>query len=262
MAISSLSVFEVRTTGSDTNGGGFVTGSSGTDWSQQNAAQYSVTDAVTAVSTTVTSATASFGTDVVGNLCYIAGGTGSLTGAWYQVATRVNSTTITVDRNLVVGTGATLKIGGALLTIQTAINAAFITSGSRAADCVIYVKAGTYASTVALTTAGSISPSGYSNRILGYNSTRDDNPTPQSGNQPVFAVGSGAGVNGLNLSTSGFIFANLTFDGTVSSGAQGVKGINITAQYNSVRNCKILNFSAEGYITNSQYQQITSCEVT
>ena len=64
MALSANTVLEVRNGGSDTNGGGFVTGAAGTDWSQQDAAQYSVTDGVTAGTTTITSATANFGTDV------------------------------------------------------------------------------------------------------------------------------------------------------------------------------------------------------
>src|ERR1043166_7369624 len=117
MALSANTVFEVRNGGSDTNGGGWVTGSSasgGTDWSQQTAAQYSVTDGVTAGSTVITSATAAFGTDVVGNIIYVQGGTGAVSSGWYQIISRTSSTTITVDRltGLTSGTGVTLKIGG------------------------------------------------------------------------------------------------------------------------------------------------------
>jgi len=62
-AISVNSVFEVRTAGNDTNGGGFVTGAAGTDYSQQDAnntvgADISTTDAVAAGTTTITSITA------------------------------------------------------------------------------------------------------------------------------------------------------------------------------------------------------------
>lgn len=119
MAISTNSVFEVRTAGSDTNGGGFVTGASGTDYSQQNSANSttpnkSTTDAVTAATTTVTSATAGFTAAIVGNIIYLAGGTGTLTGAWYQVTAFTNSTTITIDRAPGVSTGVTMNIGGAL----------------------------------------------------------------------------------------------------------------------------------------------------
>src|SRR3954469_9556272 len=113
MALSSSTVYQVRPGGADTNGGGFVTGASGTDWSKQDAAQYSVTDGVAAGSTTLTSVTAAFGTDVVGNLIYVSGGTGSITAGWYQIISRTNATTIVVDRStgLTAGTGVTLKIG-------------------------------------------------------------------------------------------------------------------------------------------------------
>lgn len=116
MALNAAIVLEVRNGGSDTNGGGFKTGATGTDWTLQDAAQYSVTDGVTAGTTTITSATAAFGTDVVGNLIFVSGGTGSVTAAWYEIVTRTNSTTIVVDRStgLTAGTGVTLKIGGAL----------------------------------------------------------------------------------------------------------------------------------------------------
>ena len=44
MALSASTVWEVRpATGSDNNGGGFVTGASGTDYSQQGTAQYALT---------------------------------------------------------------------------------------------------------------------------------------------------------------------------------------------------------------------------
>jgi hypothetical protein len=116
MALSAAVVLEVRNGGSDTNGGGFKTGATGTDWSLQNAAQYSVTDGVTAGTTTITSATAAFGTDVVGNLIYVQGGTGSVVAGWYEITARGSATSITVDRStgLTAGTGVTLKIGGAL----------------------------------------------------------------------------------------------------------------------------------------------------
>ena len=90
MALSASTILEVRSTGSDTNSFGFVTGASGTDWSQQDAAQYSVTDGVTAGTTTITSASANFGTDVVGNLIYVQGGTAPVTAGWDQITVRTN----------------------------------------------------------------------------------------------------------------------------------------------------------------------------
>ena len=51
MALAAATVLEVRPGGSDTNAGGWVTGSSGVDRSQHDSPQYAVTDAVTAGTT-------------------------------------------------------------------------------------------------------------------------------------------------------------------------------------------------------------------
>lgn len=112
MAISNLAVWEMRAGSSDQNGGGFVPGATGTDWSQQASPQYSVVDAVTNTTTTVTSATANFGTDVVGNLCCLVEGG---TPRWFEIISRTNATTIVLDRATNgTASGQTLKIGGAI----------------------------------------------------------------------------------------------------------------------------------------------------
>lgn len=168
MAISAATVWEVRSTGSNTNGGGFKAGASGTDWTQQDAAQYSVTDGVTAGTTTITSATANFGTDVVGNIMYVQGGTGSVTAGWYEITARSNSTTVTVDRStgLTAGTGVTLKIGGGLATLQQAIT-------NHIGSNKIYIKASatyTFTATITPTSGTSDAPT----QLIGYTTTRGD----------------------------------------------------------------------------------------
>ena len=213
-ALAATIVWEVRTAGATTNGGGFKTGATGTDWSQQDAAQYSVTDAVTAGTTTITSATANFGTDVVGNVLYIQGGTGSITADWYEITSRTNSTTIVVDRStgLSVGTGATLNIGGAIST-HTAV-ATEVVAGND-----VHVKSGTYAETLTLSVSGG---NGTPIRWFGYNATRGDNPT---GTDRPFIDGSGL-TNCLVIGTvGGNVFRNLRFANatannvTISSGS-------------------------------------------
>lgn len=121
MAISANSVFEVRTAGNDTNGGGFVTGASGTDFSQQNlknsgANNKSTTDAVAVGTTTITSATAAFTAAIVGNIVFFSGGSGAIAAQWRQVATFVSATSITIDTAIAASTGMTMNIGGALAT--------------------------------------------------------------------------------------------------------------------------------------------------
>lgn len=172
-ALLGTTVLEVRTTGSDTNSGGFVTGSSGTDWSQQNAAQYSVTDAVANGTSTVTSAAGAFGTDVVGNLVYIQGGTGAIAAGWYQIITRNSASSLTLDRSVTTTTGGTLKIGGAL----DHPSRAQLLNGSLGME--IWVKAGTYnlSSAGAGVYGGRIQTAGSAinaTKWEGYNTTRGD----------------------------------------------------------------------------------------
>jgi hypothetical protein len=227
VALSASTIWEVRTTGDDTNGGGFVSGASGTDWSQQAAAQYSVTDAVTNGTTTITSATANFGTDVVGHILYIQGGTAPITAGWYQIISRTNSTTIVVDRatGLTAGTGATLKIGGALLTIGRALT-------NHIDQNVIWVKAGTYSISTGLTFGAAASlPNVRPTCLLGYNATRGDNPT--GANRPVI---SGTAAIVMLAITEGYrVFANFELDGTDTA----TKGLSFQRRGNQIANVKV-----------------------
>lgn len=122
MAISALTVWEVRpATGSDTAcSGGFVTGASGTDYSQQAAAQYSLTGLTTAAANAII-LSASASADMVGNLIKITGGTNFTTG-FYQILSVSLGVSITVDRNVTSAAGAagTGVIGGALATVSLA----------------------------------------------------------------------------------------------------------------------------------------------
>lgn len=226
MARSGNSIIELRADGNDTNGGGFVAGASGTDWSQQAAAQYSVTDGVTNGTTTITSATANFGVDVVGNWIYVAGGTGSVVADWYEITSRTNSTTIVVDRStgLTAGTAVTLKIGGALLSPGLAS----LLFNSSSAGCDVYHKAGTYTlsstsanvvgGTVSLTAAGSTTNARF---WVGYNTTRTRNNTDAS--RPLIQVPA-AGVSSVTVfatSNGDIIVRNVNVDGASKTSIRG-----------------------------------------
>lgn len=238
MALSINTAWEIRpTNGSDTNSGGFVAGASGTDWSQQNAAQYAVSDGVTAGTTTITSATANFGTDVVGNIIYVAGGTGSVTAGWYQIVTRTNSTTIVVDRStgLTAGTGVTLNIGGALKTIAAA---AAIYVGSNK----IFVKAEATIST----TASIVFPTSSNNppttttppsRLIGYTTSRTDQ------GRVTIQLSTNTGLVALDASAAlGFNIENFVIDCNSLGTSKGAR----LYYYSSIYNCKVLNFTSMG----------------
>ncbi len=250
MAFSAAIEWDCRSTGADTNGGGFKRGASGTDWSLQNAAQYSVTDAVTAGTTTVTSATASFGTDVVGNVLYITGGTGAIAAGWYEITVRNSSTSITVDRStgLTAGTGATLKIGGAFLTPSKMLSVQSGNVGHR-----LWLKNGSYTTStlLSLVTNSGSPPNMVATLFSGYNVTHGDNPTGAT--RPTISC-TGAGVDGFAVDTRGTV-AYLILDGT-STARDGIVNTGYNGDSFAI-GCNVTAFSSHGIGTRS-----LACEVT
>lgn len=257
MAFNAAVVLEVRAGGSDTNGGGFRTGASGTDWSLQDAAQYSVTDAVTNGTTTITSATANFGTDVVGNILYIQGGTASITAGWYEITSRTNSTTIVVDRStgLTTGTGATLRIGGALASPGGASQA--LNSGGNTQMCTVYIK---YDASPYIITSASLNVSGgcvegrANVNYVGYDTDRSmyqifaNRPTLQLNTGVSTAIiiagtNNPSNIQGLILDGNG----NTTSSGILNSG--------------EFFYCKAINCTARGMSQNSTGRGAFFCEV-
>lgn len=190
MAFPSTAVIEVRTTGSDSNGGGFdpVLGAGATDYSQQASAQ--ATGTVTSSTTTVTATASIFTAQMVGN--YITDGT-----TWKVITAFTNATTVTVD-SAPTWTAATINVGGALATIAKA--AAIGISGN-----IIWVAAGTY--TPATTTTISTTC-----RVLGYNTTRStailafgSRPLIQAGANSITLIaltGARAAVSNFQLSSN------------------------------------------------------------
>lgn len=107
MPITGTTVWEIRTTGSDTQcSGGFNPARGGTDYSQQNTAQ--VTGTVTSASSVVTATTSIFTAAMVGNI--ITDGT-----TFKEIITFTNATTVSVDSSPS-WTAATIYVGGALAT--------------------------------------------------------------------------------------------------------------------------------------------------
>lgn len=241
MALSAAFILEVRNGGSATAGGGFKTGATGTDWGQQNSPQYSVTDGVTAGTTTITSVTANFGTDVVGNLMYVQGGTGTIVAGWYEITVRNSATSITVDRStgLTIGTGATLHIGGALNDPGLASSIAIV-SGQ-----LIYVKYNVTDYTITTATTGTGGPvtlaAGVS--MIGYDVTRND----ATGNRPclnwgaVSAPGSLAYLYTAAATSSSRAFINLKANGNHVAKVGGLTLFGATNPSMIIHNCVAIN---------------------
>lgn len=250
MAISSTIVWEVRpTNGSDTNGGGFKPGASGTDFSQQGSAQFALTGLTTS-GASATIATASAATTMVGNLIQITGGTNFTTG-FYEIISVVAGVSITVDRNATSGVGAagTGNVGGAIKTITK-------WNSSAAAGNSLYVKA---EATITVTAQIAINMSTLGSAIIammiGYTTTRGDN------GQVTIQASSGLGNNGIMaITTGGLGIANFTFDGNSQGGTAGLALENTGG---SAINCVAKNCTFDsGFSIYTSQAVLFNCRVT
>ena len=173
MAIHADFVFEVRTTGDDTNGGGYKSSAGTTDYSQQDAAELSLTDCATSGTgvTTLTSVTGGFTAAMVGNSINLSAGTNLTTGL-YEITAFTDANTVTLDRSPddTVGgvSGATGKVGGALAS------PGMITGDSQTYGNKVWIQSGTY--TVSNATSGT--PNSTINAVSahfeGYETARGD----------------------------------------------------------------------------------------
>jgi hypothetical protein len=177
-AIDATAVWEVRASGSATNGGFYVSG--GTDYSQQDAAQLALADGATdGAGTGLSSATGGFTAAMVGNGVYLTGG-GSTTG-WYEITVYTDTNNVTIDRSAGASkSGMTVNVGGAVTCVDAVFEAA--TAGNT-----YYIAADgthTLSASVIVTEDGEDGAACY---IEGYNSSRDDDPTGT--NRPLISCG-------------------------------------------------------------------------
>lgn len=236
MAISANSTFELRTTGSDSNGGGYVAGASGVDYSQQDSAQATLTTAATVHTTTtqinVPSGQYTVSANDVGNIYQVNSGTATV-GLYEITAVDVPNNRWTVDR--AVGTaGQTCagSMGGALATLQKAVNACTV-SGNR-----LWIKAGTH--------SVSAVPSAVTNRVTvrGYNTTRGDCDSDPTLTRPVIQANVSSG-NAFSVSGNQSIVSSVDIYGVSSPSLRWSWGIILGGNNCLVYNCKFRgNFTA------------------
>lgn len=245
MALSASSVFEVRFPGSDTNGGGFVTGAAGTDYSQQDnkntaGADISTADGVANGTTTFTSATANFGTTIVGNIVYFQGGTGAIAATWRQVTARASTTSITIDASIAASTGMTMNIGGALASPGQAAAIATVATQT------IYVKynVSPYLITSASTNVAAGCVSFANSKVLvGYDTTRTLINTDT--NRPTLkasGISTAIIVTGANNNTT--VFRNLIVDGQALTSIRAFSLANLV----SPQSCKAMACTNGGFV--------------
>lgn len=175
-AIGAATAWEVREAGDDLNGAGFNSGNStpGTDRSQSDTAHDTGTDLASAdgdaVPCVVTSASHNFVDDDEGNLIRIhEAGTGAFTLGYYEIVSTAGNAA-TLDR----ACGANGALSGGDWNLGGAANEPEQVTSGVVAGNTVYIKAGTYGSTINTDTAGTgTAPV----RWRGYNTTRTDNPT-------------------------------------------------------------------------------------
>lgn len=258
MALAAACTWEVRTTGSETSGGGFVTGASGTDWSQQDAAQVTfngTTIAATCAQNGTTLTVSGYTTAVtdIGNILQITGGTNFIAG-FYQI-TGQGTGTWTLDRTPATagaGSAMTGAMGGALASPGKALGAAVLGN-------TIWVKSGTYSITSASTNvaAGCLSFGAGATativKIFGYGSTRGD-----GGTKPLLQASGISTFTLITLASDGAWVDNISLDGASLTSSRG-----ISATGNSlVSRCKIANCTNNGYTSSAVTSSTELCEVT
>ena len=226
MAIAATIEWEVRTTGtaSNANGGGYKPGASGTDFSQQDAAQYNLTGVTTAAADAIL-LSASAAANMVGNLAHIVSGT-NFTAGWYEIISVSVGVSITLDRTCTTAAGAAgvVNIGGAL-SLGSADDSVL---ESMEPGNIMHIKLGTY-------TLGSSVNMGKDGTgalpitVRGYDTARNDSPT--GAGRPTLAFGTNNSLFGDYVNLEHIIFT--------TQSALGINtGIGATA-----KKCKSTNSS-------------------
>jgi hypothetical protein len=235
--------------GNDNNGGAFRVGSSGVDYSQQDAAQKTGTDLTMhpTLNTRVQPVGAGVAAADVGNVIQIRAGTGWTVG-WYEI-TAQDGTYWTLDRSPAAAGSANLgtyNMGGALSS-PGKLGEALANSNSRASGMICWIRSGTY--TITTTTAnvsnGRVSlPNATMLRVEGYDSTRGDlgtRPVISAGTQTSFTIFT---TNG-NFNNQQQFIINLEFNGNSQTGVRGY--ISGNAYKDRVWRCRAKNCLNSGF---------------
>lgn len=198
-------------TAGNLNGGGFNSARGGTNYSLQNAAQYTATDGTSSASTTFTSATAGFTSAMVGNYLHVTAGTGATVG-WYEIVTFNSTSSVELDRASGTMTNATFYVGGAMSLGTTGTSGDDDLFEAAVAGNIFYIKSGnyTFGETVNVSVGGSATVPVH---FRGYTTSHGDACTGT--NRPFID----AGANASSFATNWFV-SNLRYTSTGSTGLQ------------------------------------------
>jgi hypothetical protein len=257
-AISATMVWEVRSTGSDSNGGGFDPGvtSPGTDYSQQTSPQVTYTDLVIGATTTqCTSVLNPFSSAHVGNTINISSGTGFTV----QIVEILSVSGIIATCNISLGTAASTgghgKLGGCFATIAQS-------GGVAVASNTVWIKAtANYTVTAVLALNQSTGFLQSPTSFIGYTTTRGD------GGQITWTTSTNSTVLVNPSSALGLSFQNIKFTTTAGTPAAAISPASANASNLSFVNCYFSGFTHAIY---SDYGVpfgivnllVDSCEIT
>lgn len=222
MALSNATIWKVLSaSGSDNNGGGWVEGSTGTDWSLQASPQYALTS-VTSSGSGNTVLSASAVSDMVGNIAQVISGT-NFTVGFYQVSSVSVGVSITFSTNQSavsicsgIGASGVINIGGALATVNKILSTSSLLGSGHS----IYASGSESRSTV-LTPVPAVC------RIIGFATTLLD------GGKYTFKATTGMATM-FSSSVAG-IYENLKFDGNSQTiSAAFVSGTNMQQAWRNI----------------------------
>ena len=255
MAISANAVWNLRSSATGTagkNGGFFVTGASGTNYSLQDGAQYPLIVVTSVVAGNVI-LTASAADDMVGNGLFVVSGTNFTINSWFEITSVVPGVSITVSTNATgtaictgAGPNGVINIGGANHLNSTLSDDMF---EAATAGNVYYIKSGSYTvgETISLTRDGTTSAP---IKVKGYTETHGDSCTGSSRPTLDFAAF-------VLLSGQYFHWENISFRGT------GAYVITLQSG-DKLLNCKVINKSTTASriaVTMDANTAIYSCEL-
>jgi len=252
MALHANTVWEIRTTGSQTAGGGFYNRNPGTsvDYSQQNSPVLTLTSIYTDGTTVIEDTGAGgFTPAMVGNIIYLATSAGVPIG-WYEITSWFTSWRVSVDRAVAGGSGRKGYVGGAF-KIGGALDTDFFAVNNKVAGNKVWIKAGTYTLGESVSLAATSSATNPI-QVVGYQNSRGDNPI--GNNRPILNCGSsylvdgaqywvllnliftGSAANVLRLTAAGAVCYNCK--STNTSTTSGRKALDVTTQDNTIISCE------------------------
>jgi len=278
MPASANTVWECRSTATagNVNGGGFVTGASGTDYSQQNAAQYALTG-IASVGSGNTFLTASAAANMVGNFARVVSGT-NFTVGWFEITSVSAGVSVTCATNAAavsictgVGASGVINIGGSLSlgsTFDDDVFEEFIGGNT------CWVRSGNYTLGESISIASASATGTDPIFVKGYTSTRGDNPIVSGTSQPVIAMGAFSislptfwNINyisftttaaiGINMGTATTLFQVKCLNTSTTSGRTAIQ-VGLRSLLSS---CEVVCQNGTAVLTANLGQTITGCYI-